>query len=140
MKKLLSVSLLLIGSALSGVYARAQVIVIANQSVAASAVSKDDLRKVFSAGESNLKDGSHVVPVLLRQGPTHTEFLTAYVGKSDAGLQICWRGLVMTGQATMPKAFESEEEVVQYVGHKAGAIGYISEKTPHEGVKVLAVH
>jgi hypothetical protein len=139
MKKLLSVSVLLIGSALSSSNARAQVIVIANESVAASSVSMDDLRKVFSAGASNLKEGSHVVPVLLKAGPTHVEFLSTYVGRSDAGLQVCWRGLVMTGQGTMPKSFDSEVEVVQYVARKAGAIGYISEKTPHEGVKVLAI-
>jgi hypothetical protein len=39
----------------------------------------------------------------------------------------------------MPKSLESEAAVVEYVAHTAGAIGYISKATPHEGVKVIAV-
>jgi hypothetical protein len=39
----------------------------------------------------------------------------------------------------MPKSVESDAAAVDFVSHNAGAIGYISKATPHEGVKVLAV-
>jgi hypothetical protein len=39
----------------------------------------------------------------------------------------------------MPKSLEPDVVVVEFVAHHAGAIGYISRSTPHEGVKVLAV-
>jgi hypothetical protein len=39
----------------------------------------------------------------------------------------------------MPKSLDSEAAMVEYVARNAGAIGYISKATPHEGVKVLAV-
>ena len=119
--------------------AQAQVIVIANSSVKAADVSKGDLRDVFSGSSSSLKDGSHVSPVLLKEGATEDEFLSAYVGKSDAAFRASWRSLVFSGQASMPKQLDSETAVVEYVGHNSGAIGYISKATPHEGVKVLAV-
>ena len=39
----------------------------------------------------------------------------------------------------MPKSLDSEAAMVDYVAHNAGAIGYITSATPHEGVKVLSV-
>lgn len=120
--------------------AQAQVIVIANPSVKSDSVSKSDLRDVFTGASTSLSDGSHVKPVLLKQGSTNDEFISGYLGKSAAWLLVNWRGLVMSGQATMPKSLDSEAEVVEYVAKTAGAIGYIGKATPHDGVKVLAIH
>ena len=117
----------------------AQVIVIANPSVKAASVSKAELRDVFTGASSSLNDGSRVVPVLLKQGATHTDFLSAYLGKNDAALRTGWRGLVFSGQAVMPKSLDSEAAVVEYVAHTSGALGYINTATPHDGVKVLTV-
>lgn len=139
MKKLISVFVLLAATSILVVQAQAQVIVIVNPAVAAASISKGELHKVFADGASSLKEGAHVVPVLLRQGAAHAEFVTSYLGTSPIGLVIIWRGLAMSGQGTMPKTFDSEPEVVEYVAHHAGAIGYIGKATPHEGVKVLAV-
>jgi ABC-type phosphate transport system substrate-binding protein len=119
-------------------YAHAQAIVIANPGVKASDVSKGDLKDVFTGGATSL-NGSQVTPVLLKSGGTHDEFLAAYIGKNDTAFRAGWRSLVFSGQATMPKSLDSEAAVVEFVAHNAGAIGYISKATPHEGVKVLAV-
>ena len=75
----------------------------------------------------------------VKQGSAHDEFLATYIGKNDTAFRASWRSLVFSGQATMPKSFDSEAAVVEYVAHTAGAIGYIGKATPHEGVKVLAV-
>jgi hypothetical protein len=139
MKKLLQVFLLVAVASIFAGQARAQAIVIANPNVKAADVSKGDLRDVFTGASSSLKDGSHVTPVLLKQGGAHDEFLSTYIGKNDTAFRASWRSLVFSGQATMPKSLDSETAVVEYVAHNAGAIGYISKATPHEGVKVLAV-
>jgi hypothetical protein len=139
MKKLLFVSLLLAGASIFSMRAQAQAIVIANPSVKSADVSKGDLRDVFTGASTSLKDGSHVIPVLLKQGGVHDEFLAAYIGKNDTAFRASWRSLVFSGQATMPKSLDSEAAIVDYVAHNAGAIGYISKATPHEGLKVLAV-
>jgi len=39
----------------------------------------------------------------------------------------------------MPKAFDSEAALVDYVAVTPGAVGYISESTPHGKVKTLLV-
>jgi len=130
--------LILAVAAFSAAQAAAQVVVIANPSVKAAGVSKGDLRDVFSGASSSL-DGSHVAPVLLKAGPVSDEFLSAYVGKADGAFRAGWRSLVFSGQASMPRSFDSKGALVEYVAHNAGAIGYIGKATPHDGVKVLEV-
>ena len=128
-----------IGLALAGASARAQVLVIANPSVKASDVSSADLRDVFTGASSTLKDGSRVTPVLLKSGSINDGFLSLYVGKSDAAFRASWRSLLFSGQGVIPRTFDSEVAMVDYVAHTPGAIGYIGKSTPHEGVRTLAV-
>ena len=119
--------------------AQAEVLVIANNSVKSASVSKSDLKDVFTGASSSFKDGSKVTPILLKGGPANDQFLTAFVGKNDTAFRATWRSLVFSGQASMPKSLDTEAAVVDYVAHNAGAVGYISSATPHEGVKVLEV-
>jgi ABC-type phosphate transport system substrate-binding protein len=139
MKKLILSSIFFAMSILAA-NAGAQAIVIANASVKASGVSKDDLKDVFTGNATTLKDGSKVVPVLLKDGPANEEFLKAYVGKGDTAYRAGWRSLVFSGQASMPKSLDDDAAAVAFVAHTPGTIGYIDKASPHEGVKVLEVH
>ena len=139
MKKSLFAFTLLAVALIFASRAQAQVLIIANPSVKSADVSKSDLRDVFTGAASSLKDGSHVTPILLRQGSVHEEFLSAYVGKADSAFRAGWRSQVFSGQASMPKSMDSEAAVVEFVAHNSGAVGYIGKGTPHEGVKVLAI-
>lgn len=139
MKRLLYLALVLAGFAIAGHSAQAQVVVIANPSVKASDVAKSDLRDVFTGAASSLKDGSHVVPVLLKSGTANDEFLSSYVGKADAAFKAGWRSLVFSGQGSMPKTVDSEAAMVEYIAKNPGAIGYVGKSAAHDGVKVLSV-
>jgi len=139
MKQLLYLMLIASSASIFVAQAHAQAIVIVNPGVKSADVSKGDLKDVFTGAASSLKDGSHVTPVLLKEGPAHEEFLTAYVGKNDTAFRAGWRSLVFSGQASMPKSLDSEAAMVEYVAHTPGAIGYVAKSAPHDGVKVLAV-
>lgn len=139
MKKFIIASLFLAAALVCVARSSAQVIVIANNSVKATSISKSDLRDVFTGNATSLPDGSRVVPILLKAGTTQQEFLQAYIGKSDTAYRAGWRSLVFSGQASMPKSLDSDAAVVAFVTSNPGAIGYISKTTPHEGVKVLTV-
>ncbi|MGD0939330.1 MAG: hypothetical protein ABR905_06415 [Terracidiphilus sp.] len=119
--------------------ANAQIVVIANSSVSADSISKSDLVKVFTGASTRLASGARVTPALLKEGPLHAQFASTYLGKSPIALVVIWRGLVLSGQAAMPKTFGSEVEMTAYVARTPGAIGYVGEKTPHDGVKELHV-
>jgi len=139
MKILQGILLLLTAASILAVPAQAEVIVIANPSVSLTIVWKTELRNVFTGESLVLRDGSHVAPVLLKEGATHTEFLTTYLGKSESTFRATWRSLVFSGDTMMPKTFDTEPDIVNYVAHTAGTVGYINSKTPHDGVKVLTI-
>jgi ABC-type phosphate transport system substrate-binding protein len=139
MKKLLLISFFALTASLLGPQAHSQVVIIANTGVKAADVSKDNLRDVFTGASSTLKGGSHVTPVLLKQGTVQEEFLSTYIGKSDTAFRAGWRSLVFSGQGEMPRSLESETAVVDFVAHNSDAIGYISKSTPHDSVKTLTV-
>jgi len=111
---------------------------IANASVNVDIISPVDLRAVFLEEKSSI-DGSHVGPVLEKDGPVHEAFLQEYLARSDDDLQEYYRALVFTGRGSMPKILGSDAEVVAYVARTRGAIGYVSNATGTEGVKTLAI-
>jgi|SRR5579863_2240445 len=123
--------------------ARAQdLVIVANKSVKTAEVNAEDLKDVFSGEKTSLKDGSHAVPTTLKSGPVHEAFLKKYVGKGDPAFRAAWRSLVFTGQGSMPKSFDTEADLLEFVSATAGAIGYVSagaNPAAHEGIKVLAV-
>jgi ABC-type phosphate transport system substrate-binding protein len=139
MKRYLIVLAVLLGALLVAGRVQAQVIVIANPSVKATEIGKNDLRDIFTGAATSLPDGSRVVPILLKAGTANEEFLKAYVGKNDTAFRAGWRSLVFSGQASMPKSLDTDTAVVEFVLHNPGAIGYIGASSPHEGVKVLTV-
>jgi hypothetical protein len=117
----------------------ADIKVIANSSVGASAVSADELKGVFLGTKTSLSDGSHVEPVLLKSGAVHEAFLKEFVGKTDDALNTYYRSLVFTGKGSMPKAFASDAEVVSFVEKTKGAIGYVSAGASAGSAKTLDV-
>jgi len=113
--------------------------VIANPSVAANAISADDLRDVFLQEKSTLSDGSRVAPVLAKGGPAHETFVKQFLGKTSDTLQTYYRSLVFTGKGSMPKMLNTDTEMVSYIAKTKGAIGYVNADASLEGVKTLEV-
>jgi ABC-type phosphate transport system substrate-binding protein len=113
--------------------------VIANNSVAVSAVSAADLKNIFLEDSDSL-GGTHVLPVLQKDGATHEAFAKQYLNRTPPALDVFYRALVFTGKASMPKVFATDAEVVAYVAKTKGAIGYVSNATATDGVKTLQVN
>jgi hypothetical protein len=131
--------ILLLGSLGSWSAARAQdVVLVANKGVQISEITNADLRGIFMGTRTRFADGSHAVPVTLRGGPVHEVFLRNHVGESPEEFRAEWRKVVFTGQGAMPKAFDSESALIEYVAATAGAVGYVSRVSSQDGVKILA--
>ena len=112
--------------------------VIANSSVQTDTISARELQGIFLE-ENNSLGGTHVEPVLEKDGPVHEAFLQTYLGRTDDDLQTYYRALVFTGRGSIPKKLGSDAEVVAYVASTRGAIGYVRAGTSTEGVKTLAM-
>src|ERR1700735_4445102 len=131
--------ILLLGSLGSWSAASAQdVVLVANKGVQISEISNADLRAIFMGARTRFADGSHAVPVILKGGPAHEVFLKNHVGEGPEEFRSQWRKVVFTGQGAMPKAFDSESDLIEYVGATPGAVGYVSRISSQNRVKVLA--
>lgn len=119
--------------------ASAAEVVIANTSLGASQVDKSTLQNLFLGKISELS-GTGITVATLKEGPVHEAFLAGYIGKNAQQFLAHWRKLVFSGQGTQPPAFTTEEDLVDFVAKTPGAIGYISDGTAHDGVKVLGVN
>lgn len=111
--------------------------IIANASVKSDTISAKDLRGVFLLQKRTLKDGCFVVPVLQKQGRAHSMFLREYLDRDSSELQTYYQGVAFTGKGSVPKQVAGDEEMVAYVARTKGAIGYVTDSTNVEGVKVL---
>lgn len=132
--------LLLLGSVTSLSAARAQdVVLIVNQDVRISEIKDADLRAIFTGVKTRFADGTRAVPVTLKGGPAHEVFLRNHLGESPDEFRAQWRKAVFTGQGAMPKTFDSEAALVDYVAATHGALGYVSRVSPHDKVKCVAV-
>ena len=114
------------------------VVLVANKGVQISEITDADLRAIFMGTRTRFADGSHAVPVTLRGGPVHEVFLRNHVGESPEEFRSRWRKEIFTGQGAMPKAFDSESALIEYVAATPGAVGYVSRISPQDRVKSLA--
>ena len=132
---LISVSIMM-----SYAYAEAAgVLVIANQSVTESSVSKLDVQMIFLGKKRSWQSGERIKPAMLRNGETHDEFVNTYIQKTASSYSSFWKHAILSGTGIPPKSFSSEEDLVKYVAGQENAVGYISSDTPYadSGVKVL---
>jgi TonB family protein len=113
--------------------------VIANASVKADAISVVELRSVFLEERNTLSVGSHVSPVLEKSGAVHAAFVREFLEQNDDSLQRYYRGLAFTGTGFIPKATQSDVEMVEYVAKTRGAVGYVDSETNTQGVKTLTI-
>jgi hypothetical protein len=115
------------------------IVIVANSSLSVTAIAPDDLREIFLGTQYSLSNGTKVTAVLLKAGPVHESFLKGYLGKSPEGFRAWWLQMVFTGQRLMPKTFESEADLVNYVARNRGAIGYATRASVRGNVKCVAV-
>lgn len=113
--------------------------VIANSSVKTDTISEAELKRVFLEERISLADGTHVEPVLMKEGAVDEAFVQQYLGVTEDDLRVYYRTLLFTGRGSMPKVLESDAEVVAYVARTRGAIGFVSSSASAVGVKTLAV-
>ena len=119
--------------------AGSEVKVIANSSVTTDFISMAELRRIYLLQTRKLKDGSVVEPVLQKRGSLHDAFSRQFLDRDSEEIRTYYHGVVFTGKGSMPREVNSDEEMVSYVAHTRGAIGYVSGSANTDGVKVLAV-
>ncbi len=119
--------------------ANAECLIIVNQSVEESSLTKQNIKRIFLGKKKKWSNGGGIYPVKLKAGKLHKKFIKKYVEKSIANYNNYWRLAITVGTGLPPVTATTEKKIVDYVSKKKGAIGYISSDSPHEIVKVIII-
>ncbi len=118
---------------------KADIIIIANTSVSENELSKDDIRQIFLGKIVKWQNNTNIHFVLL-SGDIHKAFLKTYIRRSSIQYRNYWRKMLFTGKGIIPKSFNTEKDLIQYVTETQGAIGYIKDDTKAENVNIILVN
>ena len=113
------------------------VMLIVHSDVPDNECSEKSAERIYLGKKTRWQGGATIVPVMLREGDVHEEFVEGILDRSVAKFEIYWKQAVFTGKGIPPKAFDSERELMDYVSVTPGAVGYVKRGTPLRGVKEL---
>jgi len=115
--------------------------VVANNSVPVSSLSKKAASDLFLKKTVKWEGGAPVVPVdQLESSTVRQGFSKAVHGKTAAAVKSYWNQQIFSGRDVPPIEKRSDAEVLAFVRSTPGAIGYVSESTATDGVRVLTVN
>ncbi len=116
------------------------VILIANSIIPVKQLSKKEVRDLYLGKTKMWDNGWNVQIAWLAEPDISRRFLSEFVHKSPRQFNNYWKDMVFTGKTHMiPKYFDNEASLIQYVSETQGAIGYVSAFTSFKNVKVIIV-
>lgn len=122
-----------------GTATAADLVIIANLDVDETAIDSKDLQRIYLGKQTQWRDDTSIVPVMLKSGPLHDEFIEIYVDRSVQRFVTYWRQMVFTGKGIPPKSFAQESELVEYVATTPGSVGFASAAANVSDVKILSL-
>ncbi len=115
------------------------VVVVANKGISEDSFSKKDVRNIFLGKKKKLAGGQSAKIVTLTVKDLHAEFLKSFINKTSSQWQRYYRQLVFSGKGSNPKTFGREQALIQYVAKTDGALGYASQGSVTDKVKMIQV-
>ena len=119
--------------------ASADLLIIVHPALSGEAIAGKDLQRIFLGKKTIWRDEATLVPVMMKEGPLHDEFVEDYLDRSVSRFVTYWRQMVFTGKGIPPRSFATEAELVEFVSRTPGAVGFASPGADVQSVKVLAV-
>lgn len=114
-------------------------VVIVHPSITDEAVSRSALRAIFSGRLQSLSGQRLTVFVLDDLDPLHSSFSKEVLGVFPYQLRAAWNRAVFAGSGRAPVTVNSEQEMLRRVADTVGAVGYVSERGHHQGVRTLDI-
>ena len=115
--------------------------VIVHNSVPVSSLSRKAASDLFLKKTTKWENGTPVMPVdQVDTSSAREGFSKAVHGKPAAAVKSYWNQQIFSGRDVPPVEKKSDAEVLAFVRSTAGAIGYVSEAAPVDGVRVVTVN
>ena len=118
--------------------AAADVQVIGSPDKTGVQLDRATVESLFTGRNPKWPDGSKATIIVLKSGPAHEAFLSAFVSKNSSQFIATWKKLVFTGKAAMPTEVADEAAMLAAVKATPGAIGYLGGATAADGVVVVS--
>lgn len=123
---------LIIGAALLGSVAHAEIVVVVNPANPATRMFSEQAAQFF-LGKSNM-----FTPVdQPKDAPIRREFYQKIAGKSLAQMEGIWAKAEFSGKGSAPKSYPNEEAVKKAIAADPSAIGYLDKSAVDGSVKVI---
>lgn len=130
----------LLSTAFSAYSQELTVRVVVHPSVESKEISIEQIRRIFSMRQTAWSnDQAITVYVLSSQHPTHQIFSTTVLGMFPYQLDRIWNKLVYSGLGDEPIKVQSEQDMLERVSQKPGAIGYVMQQVSDDNVNVIKV-
>ncbi len=114
--------------------------IVVNNGVQIESMPKKAMSDLFMKRTTKWSNGVAVVPVDQAESATvRDDFSRAVHGKATAAVKSYWNQQIFSGREVPPVEKPSDADVVKFVRSTAGAVGYVSEGTPTDGVRVVQV-
>lgn len=117
----------------------AKVVFIVNRSVSLDTLGKNEIKKIFLGDSLVWPDGEEIKLVTQEKSDLQKEFTLTYTQRSESQFSNYWRKLMFSGKGSIPKAFSSDKEIINFVANTKGAIGYISPQAVTKDVKTITI-
>ncbi len=114
-------------------------IIIANQNVPDDTLKSKELRQIYYGKRTRWSNGSPLIPVSRRRGPTQDTFVSDVLRKSFGQYESFWRQALFTGEGIPPRSFESEADLIKYIIETPGALGFVESISDSINVKKLVI-
>ena len=116
------------------------IILIANESVSLTILTREEIKNIFLSESLTYEDGQEIVIVVNKSPDIFDMFTRKYLQRNWKQFTRYYRNKLFSGSGTIPRGFKSEKQVVSYVSKTKGAISYISTPTPTANVKVIEIN
>lgn len=126
--KRLSLLLLIIPWLLGSAHAQdmAKLVVVVNAASGVDALTREQVINIFLGRFRQLPTGMAALPVdQPAEQPLRADFYRQLVNKSPAEIRAYWARLVFSGKTAPPQGAKTQDEVLQWLAERPGAIGYL---------------
>jgi ABC-type phosphate transport system substrate-binding protein len=113
--------------------------VFTNKSVPDNTLSAAELKNIFLGKKVRWADNQRVDCVMLKDSTCQESFLNQHIRKTSFQFNNYWKKQIFTGKGQPPRAFDSEQALINYVAQTSGAIGFSCSRPSGAGVKVVAI-
>lgn len=114
--------------------------IIVHPSNPVATLKKTQISNYFLKKTSSWETGRKVLPVdQSESSPSRIRFTEEIHGKEVHSVMSYWQKQIFSGRDVPPVEKNSDREVISFVRENTDAIGYVSEGTALDGVKVVRV-